>query len=124
MFKHVTFWILSLLSFSAFSSNVGDISQQELLEANTNSVVIVDVRTPEEFQQGHVPNAINVPLSNIIDNPAILRISKEKPIVLYCRSGYRAGKAAEALQKYGYTNLRHLEGDMQGWSKAGLPVAK
>ena len=74
MFKHVTFWILSLLSFSAFSSNVGDISQQELLEANTNSVVIVDVRTPEEFQQGHVPNAINVPLSNIIDNPAILRI--------------------------------------------------
>lgn len=99
MFNHVTFWILSLLSFSAFSSNVGDISQQELLEANTNSVVIVDVRTPEEFQQGHVPNAINVPLSNIIDNPAILRISKEKPIVLYCRSGYRAGKAAEALQK-------------------------
>jgi|TARA_B110000902_G_scaffold210868_1_gene241412 rhodanese-related sulfurtransferase len=124
MFKHVTFWILSLLSFSAFSSNVGDISQQELLEANTNSVVIVDVRTPEEFQQGHVPNAINVPLSNIIDNPAILRISKEKPIVLYCRSGYRAGKAAEALQKNGHQNLRHLKGDMQAWLKAGLPVAK
>jgi phage shock protein E len=124
MFKHVTFWILSLLSFSAFSSNVGDISQQELLEANTNSVVIVDVRTPEEFQQGHVPNAVNVPLSNIIDNPAILRISKEKPIVLYCRSGYRAGKAAEALQKNGHQNLRHLKGDMQAWLKAGLPVAK
>ena len=124
MFNHVTFWILSLLSFSAFSSNVGDISQQELLEANTNSVVIVDVRTPEEFQQGHVRNAINVPLSNIIDNPAILRISKEKPIVLYCRSGYRAGKAAEALQKNGHQNLRHLKGDMQAWLKAGLPVAK
>jgi phage shock protein E len=124
MFKHVTFWILSLLSFSAFSSNVGDISQQELLEANTNRVVIVDVRTPEEFQQGHVPNAVNVPLSNIIDNPAILRISKEKPIVLYCRSGYRAGKAAEALQKNGHQNLRHLKGDMQAWLKAGLPVAK
>lgn len=124
MFKHVTFWVLSLLSISAYSSNVSDISQQELFEANSNNVVIVDVRTPEEFQQGHVPNAINVPLSNIIDNPDILTFSKEKPIVLYCRSGYRAGKAAEALQKYGYTNLRHLEGDMQGWSKAGLPVAK
>lgn len=124
MFKHVTFWVLSLLSISAYSSNVSDISQQELFEANSNNVVIVDVRTTEEFQQGHVPNAINVPLSNIIDNPDILTFSKEKPIVLYCRSGYRAGKAAEALQKYGYTNLRHLEGDMQGWSKAGLPVAK
>jgi|TARA_B110000503_G_C7081535_1_gene385384 rhodanese-related sulfurtransferase len=124
VFKHVTFWVLSLLSISAYSSNVSDISQQELFEANSNNVVIVDVRTTEEFQQGHVPNAINVPLSNIIDNPDILTFSKEKPIVLYCRSGYRAGKAAEALQKYGYTNLRHLEGDMQGWSKAGLPVAK
>ena len=124
MLKHVTFWVLSLLSISAFSSNVSNISQQELLEANSNNLVIVDVRTPEEFQQGHVPNAINVPLSNIIDNPDILASSKEKPIVLYCRSGYRAGKAAEALQKNGHQNLRHLKGDMQAWLKAGLPVAK
>ena len=68
MFKHVTFWVLSLLSISAYSSNVSDISQQELFEANSNNVVIVDVRTTEEFQQGHVPNAINVPLSNIIED--------------------------------------------------------
>jgi len=124
VFQHVTFWILSLLSFSAYSADVSNISQQALLEANTNSVVIVDVRTPEEFQQGHVPNAINVPLSDIIDDPAILSTSKEKAIVLYCRSGYRAGKAAEALQKEGHQNLRHLKGDMQAWLKAGLPVEK
>ena len=124
VFKHATFWVLSLLSFSVYSANINNISQQELLAADTNNLVIIDVRTPAEFQQGHVPNAINVPLSNIIDNPDILTFSKEKPIVLYCRSGYRAGKAAEALQKYGYSNLRHLEGDMQGWLKVGLPVAK
>lgn len=127
MFQHVTFWILSLLSFSAYSADISNISQQALLEANTNSVVsvvIVDVRTPEEFQQGHVPNAINVPLSDIIDDPAILSTLQEKPIVLYCRSGYRAGKAAKALQKEGHQNLRHLEGDMQAWLKAGLPVEK
>ena len=124
MFKHATFWVLSLLSFSAFSANVSNISQQELLEADTNNVVIVDVRTAAEFQEGHVPNAINIPLSKIIDNPAILTSSKEKPIVLYCRSGYRAGKAAEALQKDGHQNLRHLDGDMQGWLKAGLSVEK
>jgi phage shock protein E len=124
VFKLVTFWILSLLSFSAYSSNISNISQQELREANTKSVVIVDVRTPEEFQQGHVPNAINVPLSEIIENPAILKSSKEKAIVLYCRSGYRAGKAAEALQKEGHQNLRHLEGHMQSWSDTGLSVEK
>jgi rhodanese-related sulfurtransferase len=124
MFKRTAFWILSLLSFSAFSGNINNISQQELLDANSNNLVIVDVRTPEEFQQGHVPNAINVPLSEIIDNPAILLSSKGKPIILYCRSGYRTGKAAEALQKDGYQNLRHLEGDMQGWLKAGLDIEK
>jgi rhodanese-related sulfurtransferase len=95
-----------------------------LLAADTNNLVIIDVRTPAEFQQGHVPNAINVPLSEIIDNPAILNASKGKPIVLYCRSGYRAGKAAEALHKDGHQNLRHLEGDMQSWLKAGLSVEK
>jgi phage shock protein E len=124
MFKRVTFWVLSFLSFAAYSANVSNINQQELLGADTSNFVIVDVRTPEEFQQGHVPNAINVPLGKIIENPAILTSSKGKPIVLYCRSGYRAGKAAEALHKDGHQNLRHLDGDMQGWLKAGLPIEK
>ncbi len=44
--------------------------------------------------------------------------------MLYCRSGYRTGKAVEALQKDGYQNLQHLEGDMQGWLKAGLTIEK
>jgi rhodanese-related sulfurtransferase len=124
MFKRATFWVLSLLSFAAYSANVSNITQQELLEADTSNFVIVDVRTPEEFQQGHVPNAINVPLSKIIENSSIFPSSKGKPIVLYCRSGYRAGQAAQALQSDGHQNLRHLEGDMQGWLKAGLPVNK
>ncbi|MEP1448123.1 MAG: rhodanese-like domain-containing protein [Paraglaciecola sp.] len=124
MFKRSVFWVLGLLSFSAFSSNISTITQQQLLAADSNSLVIVDVRTPEEFQKGHVPNAINVPLSEIIDDPAILSSSKEKSIVLYCRSGYRAGKAAEALIKDGYENLSHLEGDMLAWQEQGLAVEK
>ena len=122
MLKQATFWVLSFLSFSVYCANVSNIGQQELLAADTSHLIIVDVRTAEEFQQGHVPNAINVPLSEIIDNPDILISAKSKAIVLYCRSGYRAGKAAEALHKSGYLNLSHLEGDMQGWLKAGLSV--
>ncbi len=124
MFNRVTFWVLGLLSFTAYSANVSNIGQQELLVADSNNVAIIDVRTPEEFQQGHVPNAINVPLSKIIGDPTVLTFSKEKIIVLYCRSGYRAGKAAEALEEDGYQNLRHLEGDMRGWLKAGLSIEK
>ncbi len=124
MFNRVIFWVLGLLSFAAYPANVSNIGQQELLLADSNNVAIIDVRTPEEFQQGHVPNALNVPLSKIIGDPTVLTFSKEKIIVLYCRSGYRAGKAAEALEEDGYQNLRHLEGDMQGWLKAGLSIEK
>jgi phage shock protein E len=124
MFKHITFLVLSLLSFSVSSANVSNISQQVLLEANTSNFLIVDVRTPPEFLKGHVPDAINIPLSKIIYNPATLMSSKGKSIVLYCRSGYRAAKAAEVLHKDGHRNLYHLEGDMQGWLRAGLSVEK
>jgi phage shock protein E len=124
MFNRVTFWVLSLLSFAAYSAIVDNISQQQLLQADTNSLIIVDVRTPAEFQQGHVPNAINVPLSEIIKRPNVLASSMGKPIVLYCRTGYRANKAAEALHINGYLNLQHLEGDMQGWVKSGLAIEK
>lgn len=124
MLKQAAFWILILASFTALSANVVDISQQALINADKNELMIVDVRTPEEFQQGHIPGAINVPLSEIIADPTSLSASKGKPIVLYCRSGYRAGKAAEALHKDGYQNLRHLEGDMQEWLKAGLTLEK
>lgn len=124
MFKQATFWVLSLFSFSAYSADVINISQQELISSANNNVVIIDVRTAEEFRQGHIPNAINIPLSEIINNPNTLEPSKDKPIILYCRSGYRAGKASKILLKNGYQNLRHLEGDIQGWLKAGLPVEK
>ena len=124
MLKHATFWVLSLLRFSVYSANVNNIRQQELLKEDTNNLIIVDVRTPEEFKQGHVPNAINFLLSKIIDNPATLIFSKIKSIVLYCRSGYRASKATEILNKNAYQYLLHLEGDMQAWLKAGLSVEK
>ncbi|WP_299080173.1 rhodanese-like domain-containing protein [uncultured Paraglaciecola sp.] len=124
MLKHLTFWILCLLSFAVISGNINNISQQELLETDGKDLIIVDVRTAEEFQQGHVPNAINVPLSDIMQDTAILKSSKGKPIVLYCRSGKRAGKAANLLQKDGYQNIRHLEGDMLAWIEAGLTVER
>ncbi len=49
---------------------------------------------------------------------------KDKDVVVYCRSGKRAGLALETLSKHGFTRLSHLEGDMQGWLAAGRPVEK
>ena len=99
------------------------VSQDALvkMQADKNSrVFVLDVRTPQEFATGHVPGAVNIPYDQV---PSHLgEIPKDDEIVLYCHSGRRAGLAAEELAANGYTKLAHLEGDMQGWQKAGRPV--
>lgn len=80
--------------------------------------LVVDVRTPEEYAQGHVPGAVNIPLATVKDQLSLFG-SEDSSIVVYCRSGYRAGKALEILSNAGYKNLHHLEGDMKGWEAAG-----
>ncbi|MCL1093144.1 rhodanese-like domain-containing protein [Shewanella kaireitica] len=66
--------------------------------------LVVDVRTAEEFEQGHLPNAINIPFEQITTVFADRKIAKDKSVVVYCRSGRRSGIANEALINAGYTN--------------------
>ena len=69
------------------------------------NVKIIDVREPDEFFMGHYDGAVNIPLSTIPDNPTLKNISKDSPLVLYCRSGGRSEQALQILKKQGYTNL-------------------
>jgi len=102
---------------------LAQVSQQALLEMQASqdpSLLLLDVRTPEEFAAGHIPGAVNIPYDQVAGRLA--EIPKDDEVVLYCRSGRRAGLAAEVLAASGYTRLAHLEGDMQGWQSAGRPV--
>ena len=89
---------------------------------HADHLFVLDVRSPEEFSEGHVPGAVNVPYDQIAAR--IAEVPKNKDVVLYCRSGRRAGIAAEVLAANGYSRLSHLEGDMPGWIAQGRPVAK
>lgn len=100
------------------------ISQDALLARQAKhdtALVVLDVRTPEEFAQGHVPGAVNIPHDQVASRLA--DIPRDKDVVLYCRSGRRAGLAAEVLGANGYKRLSHLEGDMIAWTEKGRPVA-
>ncbi|MCG9714073.1 rhodanese-like domain-containing protein [Shewanella insulae] len=66
--------------------------------------MVVDVRTPEEFAEGHLKNAINIPFENIAEEFTKRNIAKDQSVVLYCRSGRRSGIAQESLVKLGYSN--------------------
>lgn len=99
---------------------------QELLQrqAAGEKVLVVDVRSTEEFAAGHVPGAINLPHDTLTGSEPVLKDWKQKPVVVYCKSGRRSAIAAEVLEKQGFTQLEHLTGDMQGWEQQGHPVAR
>jgi len=76
--------------------------------------IIVDVRTPGEFAQGHVPNAINIPNETIADAQPEALPDKAQRILIYCRSGNRSRQAADKLVAMGYTQILDF-GGISGW---------
>ena len=93
---------------------------REMQAQKSTAPFVLDVRTPEEFATGHVPGAVNIPYDQVASR--LVEIPKDKDVVLYCRSGRRAGIAAAELEKAGYKDLQLMQGDMPAWEKAGLPV--
>ena len=78
--------------------------------------LIVDVRTAEEFAEGHIPGAVNVPNESISENSMPQELpDKDQILLIYCRSGNRSRQAAEKLAKTGYTNLYEF-GGINTWS--------
>lgn len=86
------------------------------------SLVVLDVRTPEEFAAGHVPGAINIPHTELAARVAELEGSRDSDIVVYCRSGARSAIALGVLEKSGFRRLFHLQGDYTRWSGEKRPV--
>ena len=111
------------LSSSPLASPATDISQDDFLarKQSSNDYLLLDVRTEEEFAQGHIEGALNISHTEIINR--LEDIPKDKDLIIYCRSGKRAGVAAKLLAKNGYKNLFHLDGDMNGWISNQRPVS-
>ena len=89
------------MALIAFSAQAVDVSFN-----GTKPAVIIDVRTPEEFASGHIAGAINIPYEKISqDIQSIKGLTKESPILLYCRSGHRAGIAQDTLELQGFKRI-------------------
>jgi phage shock protein E len=116
---------LLLLPAACGAADTGTITPRELLKMlNDPQVLILDVRTPEEFSAGHVPGAVNIPHTEVTQQLEKLAGRENRPIVVYCKSGRRAAIALDVLAKAGFTRLLHLEGDMDGWRAGGFPLEK
>ncbi|MGD8122387.1 rhodanese-like domain-containing protein [Vibrio sp. TRT 2004] len=95
---------IAVFSVPSIASERADIGWQWIKQG----ALIVDVRTPQEFEAGHLDNAVNYPLSQLATHFA--NIDKEKQIVLYCRSGNRSGQAYQYLVSQGFANLHNAGG--------------
>jgi thioredoxin len=90
----------------------------------SNGAQILDVRTPEEYKTGHLPNSM---LADINDEEAefnrrIDALNKEQPVYVYCRSGARSERAAGILKEKGFSQVIELDGGIVAWKKAGKPI--
>ena len=84
--------------------------------------LLVDVREPKEYAHGHLKGAINLPLRSLTDH--LNQIPKNRPVILYCSTGYRTAMGVMALQMLGYDNVRGFPPSIEGWKAAGEELEK
>ena len=91
---------------------------------NQGKAVLVDVREPGEFAEGHVLDARNIPLKDLEQRLGELDKAKAKTVIAICQTGVRSASAAGKLQKAGFAEACSLEGGLDAWRGQGLPVVK
>lgn len=114
---------------NAPSANVPAISANEALDAGqfeelmkTPGVVVVDVRRPEEFSQGHIPGAINIDVGNESFTQEIGKLDRDKTVLIYCRSGNRTQSAAKIMGDLNFKSFGALKGGITEWKNQGKAV--
>ena len=86
--------------------------------------LLLDVRHADEYSSGHIAGAMNIPVEQLAARHGALGVPRDTDIVLYCQSGKRAAKAQAVLQSMGYSQVRVLDGSIQGWQQQSLPLVR
>ena len=94
------------------------------IDQSSEPLVLLDVRTAEEFESGRIKNSINIPHEILLSNIDLVSQYNDEQLVVYCRSGKRASLVIEALEKNGFTNVVDIEGDILAWSEANYPLVE
>jgi len=132
-FCHRVFWLSIVTMFLTFSSAYSapsdtlqhvDAQQAKKILDKDTTVVVLDVRTPEEFksQTGHLPRAINIPIQELEGRLKELDKFRLRQLLVYCRSGNRSMRASAILKKQGF-KLIHLDGGILQWNSSFSPSA-
>lgn len=120
MLRFVLFSLLLVYSCQIFKSKeISVISDAQFTEIQVTDYILVDVRTAEEYESGHIQDAVNFDFYSKSFQNDILSLDKSASIVLYCRTQNRSTKTANYLKENGYKEITVLEGGITSWVKNG-----
>jgi rhodanese-related sulfurtransferase len=124
MFRLLALLMLVLLAVPALAKDISVQDAAALLQNPPQGLVIVDVRTPAEFREGHLPGAVNMDYFGGPFETQIQSLPKTAPVLLYCRTGNRSGSAYDVMTKAGIGNILHMNEGITKWQQLGLPQEK
>ena len=103
---------------------IKDVSAQEAADliASKSNLVVLDIRTPEEFAAGHIKDARLINFREESFATEIAKLDRATPYLVHCASGNRSGQSLATFRELGFTELYHLENGFKGWQSAGEPV--
>jgi len=126
------FLALAILLFMMFSAGltsrlrgfreIGPADAVQLI--NHSDAALLDVREDKEYQDGHILDAIHIPLGKLAGRLDELDSLRQKPLIVSCRSGHRSATACAQMRKNGFEEIYNLKGGVMAWQSAGLPMQK
>ena len=120
MIRILFFFLLIIYSCQIFeSAEINVISDAQFIEIQDTDFILVDVRTIEEYESGHIQNAVNFDFYSESFQKEILSFDKNSSIILYCRTQNRSTKTANYLKENGYKEITVLAGGITTWVKNG-----
>ena len=115
------FWPEIMKLSGGGGAEIGTLEATRLMNQGS---IVVDVRGEKEFAAGHLPKARHIPLKDLAGRLGEIAKFKEKPVIVTCRGGARAGAACRFLRRSGFNNVFQLKGGVAAWQQASLPLEK
>jgi phage shock protein E len=95
---------------------------ESVIAAGGEDLVVLDIRTPEEFAEGHIDGAVNIDFYAADFGDRLAELDPEARYVLYCRSDNRTGQTMPMLEELGFADVAEVDGGVVAWAEAGLPL--
>ncbi|KAJ1382725.1 Rhodanese-like domain-containing protein [Ochromonadaceae sp. CCMP2298] len=124
MLKSFHFIFILFACQSTPQQQIETISASQLKALQKEGITIIDIRTPSEYLDGHIPNVPNIDFRNAQFIEQISMIEKDQPIIIHCASGGRSKTAANQLIKIGFSKVYDYEGGFYDWKERGELIEK